>query len=405
MRITFLTREYLPDTAWGGQAVMYHTLARALAGQGHEVHVICQAVSKPEDNVEAGVFVHQVGTNPKRYSAIARINYSFHAWQKLSEIIKTHNIEVVDAACWGAEGFLYSLFKSVPLIVGVATSSLDILETKTYSGKKEFFIFKVLSLIEDFTVKRADRVVAYSRAVYTHLTCKLGIAPDKVDIVHHAIDIDKFKFVESDIRQKLGVSNDAYLVLFAGRLESRKGAHILCQAIPHILEQKPDVRFVLLGHDTNTAPGGGSFKHHIVSQAQSGGFNDNLVFIDFLPDNELVQLYSACDILISASLKESFGLTVIEAMSCGKPVVATSVGIVPELQHYGSKGVSVIPAGEAQILAEASIKFLSLDDKHRKELGIRNRHLIEKDFSITMWVAKMIEVYRQTHGEIGNSSE
>jgi len=397
LKIAFLTREYLPDTAWGGQAVMYHTLAVALAARGHEVHVICQAIGKPKDNVENGVFVHRVGTNPKRYSAIARINYSFYAWRKLNEVIKTHTIEIVDAACWGAEGFLYSLFKSVPLIVGVATSSLDMLETKTYSSKREYWIFRFLSFAEYFTVKRANKVVAYSQHVYKHLTSKLSIAPDKVDVVHHAVDIDKYKFVDSDIRQKLGVSNDEHLILFIGRLESRKGAHILCQAIPHIVEQNPDVKFVLLGRDTDTAPDGGSFKHYFFNQARSGGFIDNLLFIDFLPNNELIQLYSACDIFISASLRESFGLTVIEAMSCGKPVVATSVGIVPELQYYSSKGVSVVPAGNAQRLAGAIIDFLSFDDKYRRELGKGNRKLIEADFSINIWVDKMIGVYREVH--------
>jgi glycosyltransferase involved in cell wall biosynthesis len=310
---------------------------------------------------------------------------------------------VVDTASWGAEGLLYSLFKSIPLVVGVATSSSDILETKTYSGIREFFFLKVLAFTEDFTIKRADRVVAYSHQIYTRLTSKLGIVPDKVSVVHHAVDNDEYRYVESDIRQKLGVPDNAYLVLFVGRLESRKGAHILCQAIPHILERIQDVRFVLLGHDTNTAPGGGSFKQYFIDQAQNGGFSDNLLFVDFLSGNELVKLYSASDILISASLKESFGLTVIEAMSCGKPVVATSVGIVPELQHYGTKGVSVIPVGDVLMLAEAAINLLSLDDKSREELGIENRQLIERNFSINIWVAKIIEVYKQTRGAIGGS--
>ncbi len=402
MRIVFLTREYLPDTAWGGQAVIYYNLARALSDRGNEVHVICQAVGRPEDSVEEGVFVHRIGTNPKRYSATARIDYSFHAWIKLREVVKRYNIEIVDAAYWGAEGFLYSLFKRRPLIVGAATSALDILKTKTYSGKAEFSSLKILSFIEDFTVRKADRVVTYSEAVHSRMTRDLHVAPVKVDIVHHAIDTTKFKFIDSDIRQKLGISNSAHLVLFAGRLEARKGAHIMCRAIPDVLKQKPDVKFVFVGRDTNTAPDGGSFKHYIISQARHGGFVDNLIFVDFLPVDELIQLYSTCTIFISASLYESFGLMVIEAMSCGKVVIATPVGIVPELQNYGLKGFSVVPVGDDRKLAEAVLDFLSLEDSNLKELGEENRYLIEKEFSMTIWVDKMIEVYERTLNKIGN---
>ena len=85
MKIALLTREYPPDTAWGGIATFYYSLSRALAQRGHEVHVICQAVNGPEEYASDGVLVHRVGTNPKRYSALARVNYSFRAWRKLRE--------------------------------------------------------------------------------------------------------------------------------------------------------------------------------------------------------------------------------------------------------------------------------------------------------------------------------
>ena len=70
MKVAFLSREYPPDTAWGGLASGYYNIAHALVKQGHEVHIICQAVEKAGDYIDGGVFVHRVGTNPRRYSAI-----------------------------------------------------------------------------------------------------------------------------------------------------------------------------------------------------------------------------------------------------------------------------------------------------------------------------------------------
>lgn len=404
MRIAFLTREYPPDTAWGGVATVYHNLARVLSEQGHEIHVICQAVGKPKDYIEQGVFVHRVGINPKQNSAIARTNYSLHAWRKLKKLIETRGIEIVGASFTGAEGFFCSLFSGLPLVVSAHTTAQGLLQTKTYSGTKSFLSLKLLSVLEHFTAKRASKVVANSQAMYSRLTSEVHIAADKIDIVHHAIDTIKFNFVASDIRQRVGIPDGAPVALSIGRLEARKSPHILCQVIPRIIESKPDAKFVFLGRDTNTAPGGGSFKQYIIHKAQGGGFLSNLVFIDFLPEDELVQLYSACDVFVSASLQESFGLTPIEAMACGKPVVATPVGIVPELQPYGLKGLSVTPVGDDQRLAEAVLNFLALGDNDRNQIAKENRQLIEDKFCLAGWADKMSHVYgramrmRRNHG-------
>jgi hypothetical protein len=180
MKVAFLSREYPPESAWGGIATVYYTLACALAERGHEVHVICQAASEPRDFIDNGVFVHRVGTNPKRYSAMARIDYSIQAWLKLRSVIKQHDIEIVEASYWGAEALLYSLKKRTPLVVRSHTSALDIIRTKTYSREKELITLKILSILEDLSAKRADRVIANSKGVYTRVLNRLHIAPERV---------------------------------------------------------------------------------------------------------------------------------------------------------------------------------------------------------------------------------
>ena len=394
MKVAFLSREYPPDTAWGGIAAMYYSLASALARRGHEVHVVCQAVDTPGDLIDNGVLVHRVGTNPKRYSAVARINYSFHAWLKLREIIKRYDIEIVEAAYWGAEAFLYGLSRRTPLAVRVASSASDILRTRTYSGIKELVSLKILSFLEDFSARRADRVVATTKGQCAPLIEKLRIDPEKTEVVHHAVDAAKYSYVESDIRERLEIPRNTPLVLFVGRLEARKGVHILCRAIPGIIRTIPATRFVLVGRDTNSAPNNGSVKAHIRKQAEDDGFGDHLMFIDFLPEDELIKLYSACDLLVIPSLHESFGLVALEAMACGKPVVATATGLVPELGLDGTGGI-MVPPGDAGRLAEAVIRLLSLSDDDKKLAAKRNRELVEAEFSIPGWVDGVIEVYNK----------
>lgn len=396
MRIAYLSREYPPDTLWGGEAIVHYTLTSALAKHGHEVHVICQAIDKPKDLLQEGVFVHRVGTNPKRYSAIARINYSFHAYCKLREVIEKYRIEIVEASYWSAEGFPYCLRKQVPLIVKTQSFPRDAIRAKNYSGIKELINLKILSLLADFTARRADMVISDSRSNYERVIKELSINPEKVNIVHHAINISKYRFVKSNIREKLAIPLDVPLILFVGRLEARKGLHILSQAMPGIASSISDARFVLVGKDTSSAPGGSSFKQYLLEEAQAHNLQDNLVFVDFLPEDELIQLYSACDVFVFPSLHESFGLPTLEAMSCRRPVVATSTGIIPELEPFALRGLEVVPVGDAHRLAKATIKMLLLGDGTKKWIGKENRGLVKTKFFIPTWVDKMIEVYVRT---------
>jgi len=394
VKIAFITREYPPDTAWGGIATMYHSLARALAARGHEVHVVCQAVSGPGDALDGGVFVHRVGTNPTRYSALARVNYSLHAWRGLLGIVKRYGVEVVEAAYWGAEGFLYSLRRRTPLVVRVATSAAEIVSTGTYSGRSEWLALKVLALLEDSTARRADRIVVTTEGLRAPLIARLGVGADRVDLVRHAVDTGRFVHGESGIRERLGIPRDARMALFVGRLEARKGVHVLCEAVPLVLRRVPSAVFVLVGRDTDSSPAGGSMRSYVARHAQEGGFSDRLVFVDALTEAELVELYSACDVLVSPSLHESFGLVVLEAMACGKPVVATSTGLVPELGLDGTGGIMVSP-GDVEDLAGAAATMLSLDDRGVRLAVEKNRGLVEAEFSIDRWVENVIAVYER----------
>jgi glycosyltransferase involved in cell wall biosynthesis len=395
MNIALITRIYPPDTPCG-VSVLYNLMAVSLARLGHEVHVICRAYGKDNHYVSEGVEVHRVGTVSTGYSVFSRIYYVIQAWLKLRQIIKKNGLEVVCTTYADADGLLCSLLEPVPLIITGDTSSQEILESKNYSGKKEYFFLKILCFFEDFTLRRAAMVIANSGAIFIHITRDKKIPAEKVALVLHSVDTSLFSPASSNGQPVSPPADGRAIVLTIGRLESRKGLHILCQAIPGILAEKPDVRFVLVGQDTQTAPHGGSFKQYMIDYAQRAGFAQNLVFVEPVPQEQVNGFYQSCDIYISASLIESFGYTVVEAMACGKPVVATNTGIVPELQAYGLKGLRVVPAGDAPKLSEAVLSFLNLKDKELKEIAVKNREFIEKEFSVESWTTKTLEIFKKT---------
>ena len=391
MKIAFLTRNYPPDSLWGGDAVVYENLARGLAQRGHEVHVICQATGKAEEHVQDGVFVHRVGTNPKRYSVRGRLNYYIHAWARLRTIVRTRGIQIVETPDWSAEGFLYSLHKQTPLVVTAIGSTDDQIRTKTYAGIVLLVALLILSRLRNLMLRRADRVVAISEDCYQATLRRYPVRQEEVVKVPMGIDTGKFRYVESDIKQeKLAMPTSSSIVMFVGRLEARNGVHVLCQAIPQVTARVPNTRFVFVGRDTNTAPTGGSFRQYVTNRV-----GDSAQFFDFLPDDELVQLYSASDVCVYPALTATFGLPPVEAMACGKPVVATAVGIAPELEPHASGGLTVVPVQAPEELAEALIGYLTLDQVDRDRIAESNRRLIESRVSIPAWVDRVSDLYAE----------
>jgi glycosyltransferase involved in cell wall biosynthesis len=391
MKIALLTRNYPPDSLWGGDAVVYHNLARGLAQRRHEVHVVCQATGKAGESVQDGVFVHRVGTNARRYSVTARLDYNFRSWAHLKKIIRTRGIQLVDAPDWSAEGFLYSLRKQTPLLVTAVGSTDDPLETKNYAGVLQLGALLLLSHLRNLTLKRADRVVAISQDSYEAVLRRYPVDRKTVVKVPLGIDVDKFRPAEPGTgRAKFGLPKQAGVVAFVGRLEARNGVHLLCRAIPQVTARLPDTRFVFVGRDTNTSPGGGSFRQYIADRA-----GDSARFIEYLSDEELVQLYSASDVCVYPALSSTFGLPIAEAMACGKPVVATPVGIAPELEPYASGGLTVVAAQEPGELAEAIVRYLTAAKACKDGIAKSNRELIESRFSIPVWVDRVSALYAE----------
>ncbi len=399
MRIAYITREYPPETLWGGVAITYQNTARELALRGHEVHVICQAVDHPIDTIDqSGVFIHRVGTKAKQYSGVALTDFNIHAFIKLQRVIRNHGIQIVEAPFWRAEAFLYSLLKKTPLVLTYQSNARDAIRTKTYSGTIQLLNLKMLAVLSDLAARRADTIVCEAKADCERVVEELHFLSNKVQLVYAATDTSNCRFVESKIRAELGLSDNVPLVLFVGRLEMKKGPHILSRAIPQVV-RSTGAHFMFVGRDTLKSPTGESFKHFIIKQAQAEGVADKISFVDFMSPENLIRVYSACDVVVLPSLEESFGLVITEAMSCGKPVVATETGIAVELKELGLRGLRVIPIGDSESLATAIVEFCLCTFGIRSQIAFENRSIIQEKFSVSRRVDKLLQIY----GKLGGS--
>jgi glycosyltransferase involved in cell wall biosynthesis len=397
MKIAFIAKEYPPHgNLRVATAIFYPKLARALIERGHEVHVIAQSHNgtRGEYKDRDGVRVHEVGPAPKLGSPWRRLLFSYNAALEARRLNRRHKVQLVDATVFGAEGFFYAIFKSTPLVLETFAFGDMLLETGTYTSSLERLSWKISVFLEKISLSKADHIIANSPATYKMLKEKKGISGIKTSLIWESrIDFDKFKPTRSDIRKRLGIAEDVPLLLYIGWLQARKGIIYLCEVMPPVVKQFPDAVFLLRGEDTNTAQGGISFKQYILDFTSQHDILNNVKIIEeYLSEEDIVDLYSACDVFLFPSLSETFGWPVVEAMACERPVVVTDTGISSEIK---SEGMIVVPPKDAKALADGLINFLSLPERRREELGKINRSVVEKVFSFSKMVQAYIEVYEK----------
>jgi len=289
------------------------------------------------------------------------------------------------------EGLLYSLSDRIPPLV---------LQTHAWaggwlegSGLIELGKRKVAAYLEKVPAKRAARIIATSKFTYQWLVEKAGLPKEKVRIVYEFINTNQYRPVNSNFRQRFGIQNSTKMVLFVAGLTPRKGILVLADAIPLVLHEHPDTRFVLVGRDADR-PGGGSMKSHIEQLASSNGFQDNITFTGLISMEDIVQAYSACDLFVYPGLMEAGGLPPLEAMACNCPVVATATGSSAELTDI-SPAFVVIPPGDSNALAQAIIQLLSLPRDDLKKLASQHRKKVEERFSFERMINEILTVFNE----------
>jgi glycosyltransferase involved in cell wall biosynthesis len=178
-------------------------------------------------------------------------------------------------------------------------------------------------------------------------------------------------------------------VLFVGGLEPRKGLEYLVLAMEQVVHEIPDARLVAVA---KTGFGGTDDWHFFEQLAGRAGLMDNVDFQESVSQETLLGFYSDCDILVLPSRTEGWGLSLMEAMACKKPVVASRVGGIPELVRDGTDGL-LVGAGDVAGLSQAILRLLK-DPDLRERMGVAGK----KRVGMYSWDATariVLEEYRR----------
>lgn len=254
----------------------------------------------------------------------------------------------------GWTAYLLKLLTGLPYICYVHGEDI---ETAACSREHAFMVRRVL--------RGADRLIANSQNSARLIREGWHIADDRISVLHPGCDTTRFvpSPRSAEIRRQLGW-NDRPVLLTVGRLQQRKGQDVLIRSLTAIRNSVPDVLYAIVGN--------GEERETLERLAQAEGVVDSVQFVGDIQDEQLIRCYQQCDLFVLPNRQvgrdvEGFGMVLVEAQACGRPVIAGASGGTRETMSPGETGY-VVPCETPAELAPR-IGQLLLDPVRRDTMG------------------------------------
>ena len=227
--------------------------------------------------------------------------------------------------------------------------------------------------VRKFLSKRWNFIAVSDAVKQDLLAANIGLSEDRLITIYNTIDaesLSKQQFSREEARKKIGIPEDCFVFGNIARLVPKKGHKFLIRAFAEIGREQPHCRLVIIGL--------GYFEGLLMHLSEKEGV-DGQVLIASGVATEAFKYIKAFDVFVLPSLKEAFGIVLLEAMAARLPLIATDVHGVPEV--VGDAG-TLVPPSNIAALSQALRKVLQLTDEDRAQLGMRSYYRFHRNFSI-----------------------
>ncbi|HLZ34215.1 MAG TPA: glycosyltransferase [Nitrospira sp.] len=238
--------------------------------------------------------------------------------------------------------------------------------------------------VDRLTMGWTEKIVCCSQAVRRSVELRIGGAEGQFAVIPFGVEIGRYAGQTPALRDQLDLREGAPLIGTVCRLvEPKKGLRVLLEAMAQLVRGgiRPSCQLVIVGE--------GPAEQELRSLCQSLGIVSRVVFAGVRRD--IPRLLPLFDVFVLPSLYEGFGIAILEAMAAGRPVVATTVGGIPEFVRQGETGILVKP-GDAASLANAISSLLQHPEQAR-EMGLRGQKVVRDHFGIATVVRQHEQVY------------
>jgi L-malate glycosyltransferase len=357
------------DTArsWRGGQNQCLLTVRGLRALGHETLLVAHP---------AGELRRRAPQDPWLLPLAPRMELDFHAAWKLARVIREVGPGVVHAhdphgVALGALALSFRHADPAPVLV--ASRRVDFrLRSNTLSRFKN---------------RQVRRFICASDAIGRILEAG-GIEPARLVTVHEGIDLEHVAAAPHvSLHETFALPAGGPVVLNVAAMVPHKGQRHLLEAMRHVVHVVPDTRLVILGE--------GELRVQLERQVIDLGLTEHVLMPGFRPD--VLSLLKTCDVFVLSSVMEGLGTSLLDAMACARPIVATHAGGIPEVISDGETGL-LVPPRDADALAEALIELLTNEDRARA-LATAGFERVRKRFSVERMVRETLAVYEAVQGE------
>jgi L-malate glycosyltransferase len=341
----------------GGGERYLADLANALARRGHEVF----AALSPASPVRA-----ELRSLPSENIVELPIRNSLNLASalKLSRLVREHQIEIVHA----------HVARDYPLAaLATGRSQAQLILTR--------HVLFPLNRIHKLTLRRTSRVIAVSQAVAESLYTPSIFAPEKIVTIHNGIDVDRFAGTAKD-----NATDRRLRVGMVGHIAPIKGQEDFVRAAAIMRAHRDDVEFIIAGEDKSHSRENRVALEKLISDLKMEHAIKLIGWVD-----DVASLLSTLDLFVSSARSEPFGLSIVEAMAAGVPVVATASEGAREIIEDDQTG-RLVPVGDVEAMATAIVEVLN-DRTVRKRLADNALANVQEKFSLDRMVERTIQVY------------
>jgi glycosyltransferase involved in cell wall biosynthesis len=386
MKILQIVCYFYPAWAYGGPPRNVFGLCQELVKRGHEVtvyttdafdeghrikekqEVVDGIVIKRFRNISNYVaFHHRIFLTPGMIPAIKNNIKKFDIVH-LNDFRTLQNLLV----------HYYAQQKGIPYVLQARGSLVNVITKQRL--KQLFDIVAGYKLLRE-----ASRLIALALLEVEYYK-KMGASEKKIDIVPNGIDLAQYENLpkRGSFKQKHGLSEKNQVILFLGRVHQRKGIDLLISAFAGLTKEFNNARLVIAGPDDGYLP-------TLKSLTRQLGLDDRVLFVGGLYGEDKLAAYVDADVYALTSSNEVFGVTILEAMSCGIPVVVSDdCGIADIIKNKAG----LVSPYQKEPLTQA-LRTLLTDEKLRQRFSRNGKALVRERFSWTNIAEQMEQVYQK----------
>ncbi len=364
----------------GGSGVVATELGILLAQRGHDIHFISSSIPFRLNKRYPNVYFHQAEAN--QHAVFQYPPYSLSLASKIAEIVKLKQLDIIHAH--------YAIPHAVCAILAkqMVEDNCDLKVITTLHGTDISTLGHDASLHEviKYGIEKSDMVTAVSQSLVQE-TYEIIQPKKEIKMIHNFIS-DDFTRIETDLKKELGIHPNEKVVLHVSNFRQAKRIDQVVKVFAKTLET---------GKATLLLVGDGPEWSSIQNLVNCLGIGKSVIMLG--KQENLQEIFSIADVFMLLSDKESFGLVLLEAMSCGVPCIGTNVGGIPEVISDMENGY-IVPVDDIKFAANRLSKLLSDDELH-EQFSKDAINKVRERFSVEKIVEQYEDLYLSVIDKVG----